>query len=79
MIGVHLLPETITGMNRVSKDSLEVLQFLGKTPAPPGQCRDIMAQISIDAFPKPLYSASSWFSIFPLPGRSSMPLPSVFS
>ena len=69
MIGVHLLPETITGMNRVSKDSLEVLQFLGKTPAPPGR----------RWLPKPLYSASSWFSIFPLPGRSSMPLPSVFS
>ena len=37
-------------LNENSKNSLEILQLSRKTSAPPGQCWDIIAQISIDPF-----------------------------
>lgn len=43
-IAVLLLAKTIIGMNKNSEDRLKVLQLSRKTPAPPGQCRDIMTQ-----------------------------------
>lgn len=46
-IAVLLPSETIISTNKDSEDRLEILQPSGKTPALPGQCRDIMAQISI--------------------------------
>ena len=49
-IEVLLLAKTITGMNKDSEDRLKVLQLSRKTSAPPGQCWDIIAQISIDPF-----------------------------
>ena len=49
-ITVLLASKTIISMNKDREDRLEILQFSRETPAPPGQCRNIMAQISIDAF-----------------------------
>ena len=49
-VTVLVLPKTIISMNKDREDRLEILQFSRETPAPPGQCRNIMAQISIDAF-----------------------------
>ena len=49
-VTVLVLPKTIISMNKDSEDRLKILQLSRKTPAPPGQGRDIMAQISIDAF-----------------------------
>ena len=49
-ITVLLASKTIISMNKDREDRLEILQFSRETPAPPGQGRDIMAQISIDAF-----------------------------
>ena len=49
-VTVLVLPKTIISMNKDREDRLEILQFSRETPAPPGQGRNIMAQISIDAF-----------------------------
>ena len=49
-ITVLLASKTIISMNKDREDRLEILQLSRETPAPPGQGRDIMAQISIDAF-----------------------------
>ena len=45
---VFLKSETVVSINENSQNGLEILQLSWKTPAPPCQCRDIMAQISID-------------------------------
>ncbi len=45
-----LKAKTIVSLYKDSKNRLEVLQLSGKTPASPCQCRDIMAQISVDTF-----------------------------
>ena len=49
-ITVLVASKTIISMNKDREDRLEILQLSRETPAPPGQGRDIMAQISIDAF-----------------------------
>ena len=49
-ITVLVASKTIISMNKDREDRLKILQFSRETPAPPGQCRNIMAQISIDAF-----------------------------
>lgn len=47
---VLLESKTVVSMDKNIKDSLEILQVSRKTPAPPRQCWDIMAQISVDTF-----------------------------
>lgn len=49
-MAVLLATEAVIGLNKYSKHRLKILQLSWKTPAPPGQGRDIMVQISIDAF-----------------------------
>ena len=49
-VAIFLESKTVIGLNKNSKNSLEILQLPRKTPAPPGQCWDIMAQISVDTF-----------------------------
>ena len=46
-------------LHKNSKDSLEILQLSGETPAAPRQCWDIMAQISVD----PLYGKGVIFVV----------------
>ena len=43
-----LYTEAVIGLHKNSKNSLEILQLSGETPAAPRQCWDIMAQISVD-------------------------------
>lgn len=45
-----LRTKAIISANKNVQNSLKILQLSGKTPAPPGQRGDIMAQISIDSF-----------------------------
>ena len=47
---VLLESKTVVSMDKNIKDSLEILQVSRKTPAPPRQCWDIVAQISVDTF-----------------------------
>lgn len=47
---MYLKAKTIVSLHKDSKNRLEVLQLPEKTSAPPCQRRDIMAQISMDAF-----------------------------
>ena len=49
-VAILLESKTVISLNKNSKNSLEILQLPRKTPAPPGQCWDIMAQISVDTF-----------------------------
>ena len=49
-IAVLLKSEAVIGLHENSENRLEILQLSGKTPASPCQCRDIMAQISVDTF-----------------------------
>lgn len=49
-IPFFLNAKAIVCLNKNSQNRLEVLQFSWKAPASPCQCRDIMAQISIDTF-----------------------------
>ena len=49
-IAFFLQSETVVGLNKNSKNRLEIFQFSGKASASPCQRRDIMAQISIDTF-----------------------------
>jgi hypothetical protein len=49
-IAVFLQSETVVGLNKNSKNCLEIFQFSGKASASPCQRRDIMAQISVDTF-----------------------------
>ena len=50
MVALFLRSETIISPDKNVKDRPKILQLSWKTPAPPGQCWDIMAQIRIDAF-----------------------------
>ena len=45
-----LQTEAVIRCDKNCEDCLKILQFSRKTPAPTRQCRDIMAQISIDTF-----------------------------
>lgn len=47
---ILLESKTVIGLNKNSKNSLEILQLPRKAPAPPSQRWDIMAQISVDTF-----------------------------
>ena len=47
-IAFFLQSETVVGLNKNSKNCLEIFQFSGKASASPCQRRDIMAQISVD-------------------------------
>lgn len=49
-IAVFLKAKAVVSLHENSQDCLKILQFSWKTSASPRQCRDIMAQISIDAF-----------------------------
>ncbi len=49
-VAVFFQSKTIVCLNKNSQNCLEILQFSRKTPASPCQCRDVMAQISVDAF-----------------------------
>jgi len=49
-VAILLESKTVVSMDKNIKDSLEILQVSRKTPAPPGQCWDIMTQISVDTF-----------------------------
>lgn len=49
-IVVFLYPKTVVVSDKHIKDSLKMFQFSRKAPAPPSQCWDIMAQISVDTF-----------------------------
>ena len=51
--------EAVISLHKNSKDSLEILQLSGETPAAPRQCWDIMAQISVD----PLYGKGVIFVV----------------
>ena len=48
-VAIFLESKTVIGLNKNSKNSLEILQFSRKASASPRQRRDIMAQISVDA------------------------------
>lgn len=43
-----LNPKMVVSPNKNSKDSLKIFQLSRETPAPSGQCRNIMTQISVD-------------------------------
>ncbi len=47
-ISVFLYAKAVVSLDKNIQNRLEVLQFSRETSAPPRQCRDIMAQISID-------------------------------
>ena len=49
-IAAFLQSETVVGLNKNSKNRLEIFRFSGKASASPCQRRDIMAQISVDTF-----------------------------
>ena len=49
-IAFFLQSETVVGLNKNSKNRLEIFRFSGKASASPCQRRDIMAQISVDTF-----------------------------
>ena len=51
--------KAVISLHKNSKDSLEILQLSGETPAAPRQCWDIMAQISVD----PLYGKGVIFVV----------------
>ncbi len=73
-VAILLESKTVIGLNKNSKNSLEILQLPRKTSAPPGQCWDIMAQISVDTFHREgvilimdVVNMSSWVDYIQIP------------
>ena len=73
-VAILLESKTVISLNKNSKNSLEILQLPWKTPAPPGQCWDIMTQISVDTFHREgvflimdVVNMSSWVDYIQIP------------